>query len=190
MNNVQELEKLNENLKSCTKCSGLVQNRRNVVIYRGNPSAKIMLIGQNPGEQEDLQGIPFVGRSGKYLDKLLIKIGFDLEKDVYITNTVKCLTPNNREPSIRETINCRDYLENQIKIIDPSLIITMGKVAGNWMCVSKFISYFEMNDFHYGYPNWLPIYHPRYLITRKEDTYQAYKAIKKALKRVKENERI
>lgn len=184
MNNVQKLEKLNKKIKICTKCPDLVQSRSNTVIYRGNPDAKIMLIGESSGVEEDQQGISFVGSSGKYLNTLLEKIGLDTEKDIFISNTIKCHPKGNRNPSTIETIKCGEYLDEQIKIIDPLLVITLGRIAGKWMSLFRLIYYYKMNTIYHGYPNWLPIYHPRYLSDKKEETYQAYKIIKEALKRV------
>lgn len=126
-------KKLLEELKQkCAKCEAceLHKTRTNVVFADGNPqSAKIILIGEAPGENEDLQGIPFVGRAGKLLNEFLEKAGISRDKDLYIINTVKCRPPKNRVPSEKEKQACRNFLLSQIEIIDPEIILLCGATA-------------------------------------------------------------
>ena len=121
-----------ENLKSdclkCTKCS-LCETRTNVVFGYGNPNAEIMFIGEGPGEQEDLQAKPFVGRSGKLLDAMLEKIGLSREKNIYIGNMVKCRPPKNRDPLPQEQELCIDWLRNQLLLLNPKIIVAVGRIA-------------------------------------------------------------
>ncbi len=122
---------MEEEIKRCKRCN-LHKNRRNAVPGEGDISSGIMLIGEAPGYHEDVQGRPFVGAAGKFLNELLQLIGIKRE-DVYITNVVKCRPPNNREPNEDEIKACSKYLEKQISIIRPKIIITLGNVAKNYI---------------------------------------------------------
>ncbi|PTD94002.1 uracil-DNA glycosylase [archaeon SCG-AAA382B04] len=114
-------------IKNCTKCS-LSENRNNIVVGEGKTNADILLIGEAPGKREDEKGRPFVGRAGETLTELLNHIGLKRE-DIYITNIVKCKPPSNRNPKPEEMEACEQYLKQQIEIINPSIIISVGKVA-------------------------------------------------------------
>src|SRR6202453_2827906 len=125
-------EKLFSELKSegpsCTKCP-LASGRTQVVFGVGNPDADLMFVGEGPGRDEDLAGEPFVGRSGKLLDKLMIQeIGID-RSSCYIANVVKCRPPNNRDPLPDEIAACRPWLESQLELIDPKVVVTLGNFA-------------------------------------------------------------
>lgn len=124
---MSNLAALRERCASCHACP-LGDTRTNLVFGTGNEHAKLMFIGEGPGEQEDLQGIPFVGRAGQLLDSMLQM--FELErKDVYIANIVKCRPPQNRDPLPQERDACYPWLEEQIRIIDPKLIVCLGRIA-------------------------------------------------------------
>jgi len=112
----------------CRRC-GLAEGRQQVVVARGNPEARLMVIGEAPGAQEDAEGLPFVGRSGRLLDQLLAAAGLDPAADVYICNGVKCRPPNNRKPTAVEMASCRPWLEQQIAAVDPPLIVLLGASA-------------------------------------------------------------
>lgn len=114
--------------KECKKC-GLCQNRHNVVVGVGNPEAKIMFIGEGPGENEDLQGEPFVGRAGQLLDKMLKAVDLDRHSNIYIANIVKCRPPHNRDPKPEEQDICINWLRNQVKLIKPEIIVCLGRIA-------------------------------------------------------------
>lgn len=120
--NFQEFEQA---VIKCTNCR-LCEGRTNVVPGEGNPRAEIMLIGEGPGKNEDEQGRPFVGAAGKLLDEMIASIGLRRE-DVYIANVVKCRPPNNRDPLPDEVEACWPWLEQQIKIIKPKIIVTLGR---------------------------------------------------------------
>lgn len=123
----KDFAKINEEILVCTKCP-LAKSRTNAVPGAGNIRAKIFLLGEAPGQEEDLQKMPFVGRSGKILDRLLL--GRRLKRqDLYITNTVKCRPPKNRPPKQSEINTCKPYLLRQLNIIRPKLIITLGTYA-------------------------------------------------------------
>lgn len=114
---------------SCKRCR-LCEKRKNVVFGVGNRQAKVMFIGEGPGEQEDIQGEPFVGRAGQLLDKMLYAVDLDRHKNVYITNIVKCRPPMNRDPQDDEQDSCIGYLRDQTRLIRPKIIVTLGRIAG------------------------------------------------------------
>ena len=123
----QRLNNLHLQYSTCTKCP-LHKNRHKFVYGEGNPNAIAMLIGEGPGEQEDLQGKPFVGAAGKLLDKMLAAINLN-RSEIYITNIVKCRPPGNRNPELEERLACLPYLLEQINIIQPKILLIMGLVA-------------------------------------------------------------
>lgn len=123
----QTWEQLEAACNNCTKCK-LCTNRHNVVIGTGNKNAKVMFIGEGPGADEDIQGIPFVGKAGKLMDKAFEGVGIKRE-DVYIANIVKCRPPNNRNPEYEEADACKEYLVSQIKLVNPEIIVLLGSVA-------------------------------------------------------------
>ena len=114
--------------KACEKCE-LCQTRTHVVFGMGNPQSDILFIGEGPGENEDLEGLPFVGRSGQLLDKMLAAIDLDRNKNIYIANIVKCRPPKNRDPLPEEQEACIDWLRNQVMIMRPKIIVCLGRIA-------------------------------------------------------------
>ncbi len=125
----ENMEDLKDAINNCNKCK-LCKNRKNIVFGVGNENAKIMFIGEGPGADEDLKGIPFVGKAGKLMDKAFLALGIKRE-DVYIANIVKCRPPNNRDPEPDEVAGCINYLRNQVMIIKPKIIVLLGRVALN-----------------------------------------------------------
>lgn len=121
------LDELHQQILTCTRCP-LHQNRTHAVPGEGNPKAKVMFIGEAPGEQEDAQGRPFVGPAGRFLNELLALAGLSRE-EVFITNVVKCRPPNNRTPANEEIAACRPYLEAQIALIRPAVVCLLGSAA-------------------------------------------------------------
>lgn len=126
MSTWQEIE---EKCLRCTNCR-LCENRKHVVFGVGKPNARVMFIGEGPGEQEDIKGEPFVGRAGQLLDKMLYAVDLDRHKNVYITNIVKCRPPKNRDPQEDEQESCIGYLREQTRLIRPKIIVTLGRIAG------------------------------------------------------------
>lgn len=125
----KELKELEVKASSCTLC-GLADGRTNVVFGRGNENADLMLIGEGPGADEDEQGLPFVGRAGRLLTKVLAEeMGPNAESEIYIANMVKCRPPNNRAPLVEEVETCSQYLQKQIALIAPKIIMTLGNSA-------------------------------------------------------------
>ena len=125
---INDMLELERECKNCEKCK-LCQTRTNVVFGVGNPEADIMFIGEGPGENEDLQGEPFVGRGGQLLDKMLKAVDLDRKKNIYIANIVKCRPPKNRDPEQDETETCIKYLREQVKLIDPEFIVCLGRIT-------------------------------------------------------------
>jgi DNA polymerase len=123
-------ETLKTEILACQKC-GLAATRQHVVFGEGNPEGGILVIGEGPGAEEDKTGRPFVGRSGKLLDKILASAGFSREQHVFIANIVKCRPPNNRAPLPEERTACVPYLHQQIELFDPKIIILLGATALN-----------------------------------------------------------
>lgn len=122
-----ELRKLAEQAAVCVEC-GLAETRTNVVFGVGSPTADLMFIGEAPGRNEDLQGEPFVGAAGRLLDRLAGEVGIDRD-DVYIANVLKCRPPENRDPREEEIAACKGYLAQQITLIDPAVVMTLGNFA-------------------------------------------------------------
>ncbi|MCL5780597.1 MAG: uracil-DNA glycosylase [Firmicutes bacterium] len=121
------LEQLALDMQHCTRC-GLAEGRNKLVFGMGNPGARLMLIGEGPGKDEDEQGLPFVGRAGQLLDRVLAAINLT-RQEVYIANIVKCRPPNNRVPSRAEAVACLPYLYRQIELIKPGIIVLLGNTA-------------------------------------------------------------
>jgi len=182
-----------DQLKSeCLKCSvcKLAEKRTQVVFADGDANCDIMMIGEAPGADEDAQGIPFVGRAGKLLTKIIESVGFVRGKDVYITNMCKCRPPENRNPSSEEVNACRHWLEDQIKVLQPKIIVLVGAVALNGILGDKYkITKARGQWFEYDGIDTTVIFHPSYLLRNplndvgkpKWLTWQDMKAIKSAL---------
>lgn len=179
---VLRLQTLDENqVRGCTKCR-LHETRTNTVFGEGNPEARIMFIGEGPGETEDLQGRPFVGKAGQLLDRMIRAMGLN-RSDVYICNIVKCRPPNNREPAPDEVATCTPYLLEQIEIVRPEVIITLGRPATQFILQSKL----AMNRLRGQWHLWrgisiMPTYHPAYLL--RNYTEQTRGAVWSDLKQV------
>ncbi len=125
---MSQLENLRNECLNCNRCP-LREGARQVVFGVGNENADIMFVGEGPGEQEDIQGEPFVGRSGRLLDKYLELVGLDRNENIYIANIVKCRPENNRDPKPEEQEICIDWLRQQVKIIKPKVIVCLGRIA-------------------------------------------------------------
>lgn len=125
---LEAMEQLRESALKCEKCE-LCKTRTNVVFGVGNEHARVMFVGEGPGQNEDLKGEPFVGRAGELLDKMLIASGFSRQTNIYIANMVKCRPPENRDPTPQEVESCIGYLRDQFKLIKPKYIVCLGRVA-------------------------------------------------------------
>ncbi len=127
VNTTEELRRLAEQASSCTAC-GLAATRTHVVFGDGTTGARVMFVGEGPGRNEDLQGLPFVGAAGQLLNRLLSEIGLE-RSDAYIANVVKCRPPGNRDPRPDEIAACKGYLADQIRLVDPMVVMTLGNFA-------------------------------------------------------------
>lgn len=125
---IEKWEDLQSECLKCEKCE-LSKTRTQVVFGAGAPDAKVLFIGEGPGEQEDLTGVPFVGRGGKLLDKFLDYIELDREKDIFIANIVKCRPPKNRDPLPAEQEICIEWLRDQVRLMRPAIIVCLGRIA-------------------------------------------------------------
>lgn len=121
-------EALQKNCTDCTRCD-LCKTRTNVVFGVGSKDAEVLFIGEGPGENEDIQGEPFVGRAGKLLDKMLYAVDLDRHKNIYIANIVKCRPPKNRDPLEEEQEECIKWLREQTRLIRPKIIVCLGRIA-------------------------------------------------------------
>lgn len=177
----------------CNQCQNceLFKKRTNIVFSDGNANAPIILIGEAPGADEDAKGIPFVGRAGKYLTELIKEAGLSREKDFYICNTVKCRPPENREPAIEEISACSKYLEAQINLVRPKLIVLCGSVAAKEF-LGKDIKITQVRGKRFTVAGKIPatvILHPSYLLRNHSEepnsprwlTKQDLRSIKKFL---------
>ena len=162
---IEELEKIREKCLSCEKCP-LGKTRTNIVFSGGIPNHKLMLIGEAPGYYEDQKGEPFVGKAGQLLDKIFASVGLSRQKDVYICNTLKCRPPENRDPLPEEKAACKEYLDAQIEILKPRIILLCGRVAvksllGTTQGITKIRGkWFEGPHMS----KMMPIFHPSYLL--------------------------
>ena len=172
---------------SCTKCS-LSTGRTNVVFGRGNPKAKILIIGEGPGQQEDEQGLAFVGRAGKMLNKSFLSVGIDTNEDCYISNIVKCRPPNNRKPKSIEIEKCMPWLDSQIELIKPKVIVLAGSTAvQSYLNINQPISKIRGKWITRKSIKYMPIFHPSYLLRNSSNekgkpkwlTIQDLKKVKK-----------
>lgn len=160
-----DLEEVRQMCEYCDKCE-LCKTRTNIVFSGGVPNHKMMLIGEAPGYYEDQKGEPFVGKAGQLLDKIFESVGLSRKKDVYICNTLKCRPPDNRDPLPEEKEACRAYLDAQIEILKPRIILLCGKVALSSMLntatgITKVRG--KWFDGPFG-SKMMPIFHPSYLL--------------------------
>ena len=175
--------KLNEyfsSINNCMKCS-LGKNRKNFVFGMGNPDSNIVFVGEAPGKEEDRQGLPFVGRSGKLLDKILAAINLTRD-DVYILNVLKCRPPENRDPSREEIELCEQYLKEQLRIIKPKLIVALGRISAMTLLKTKTSLSDLRNSIHkYEDIDFLVTYHPAALLRNpnlKKFAWEDFKLIR------------
>lgn len=188
----EQLNQLVAQIKVCQKCN-LCSSRTNTVPGDGNPSADIVFVGEGPGKSEDEKGLPFVGAAGRILNSMLEKINLQRES-VFITNIVKCRPPQNRDPEVKEKNTCYPYLEKQIEIINPALIITLGRHSMEYFLPEQKISEVHGVAKIKIWPNGkrqviYPLYHPAVALynpgTRKtllEDFYKIPYLIKEIRK--------
>lgn len=180
------MEELNRRCLDCHACS-LGDTRTNLVFGVGNTSADVMFVGEGPGEQEDLQGVPFVGRAGRLLDDMLSMIDLDRGR-VYIANIVKCRPPKNRDPLPEEEDACRPWLREQIDIVDPRIIICLGRISATELISADFrITRQHGQWFDIDGRRYTAIYHPSALlrdVSKRPETFADLRGIRSEIKRL------
>lgn len=178
---VRDLDSLRLEVSQCTSCD-LSKTRRNVVFGSGNPKASLMFIGEAPGQEEDAQGLPFVGRAGQLLTKIIEAMGLK-RQDVYIANVLKCRPPNNRAPLPTEILACAENVRRQVEMINPKAICTLGKFATQTLLrterpISSLRGIFQEYN---GIPV-MPTFHPAYLLRNPQDKKLVWEDMKKVMK--------
>lgn len=180
-------EELRNSCLNCTRC-GLCETRKNVVFGVGNPDADIMLIGEGPGEQEDLQGQPFVGPAGKLLDDMLSIIDLDRTKNCYIANIVKCRPPRNRDPLETEQDACIDFLQGQIALIQPKIIVCLGRISAMRLINPEYRITKEHGQWVERNGVWMTaIYHPSALlrdVSKRPETFSDLLSIRSKIREI------
>jgi len=157
-------DELSSHCQSCERC-GLAATRQQVVVGRGNPKARVLLIGEAPGQQEDERGEPFVGRAGQLLEKLLAEAGLDSTRDLYIANVIKCRPPQNRKPTRTEIEHCLPWLHQQLALLDPPFVVLAGATALQAMLgIKGGISQLRGQWIEQQGRAYLPVFHPSYLL--------------------------
>ena len=184
---IAELEKINQSIFSCHKCL-LSQTRHTPVPGQGHPQAKIIFVGEAPGRDEDLQGLPFVGRAGQLLTKIIESIGLT-RQEVFICNVLKCRPPNNRAPAPDEVVNCSPFLKRQIELIKPKIICALGNHACQALLrTEKGISQLRGTFQEYEGTPVLCTYHPAYLLRNPSEKRKVWEDMKKIRNFLQETE--
>ncbi len=179
-----ELKELENMVLNCHLCN-LSKSRKNSVFGDGNPHAKIMFIGEAPGREEDIQAKPFVGRSGELLTKMIENVLGIKREEIYITNIVKCRPPQNRDPEIEEVESCKPYLLKQIEIINPKIIVTLGRIAFKYLLNNDTpITKARGTLYSFKGIKVIPTFHPSFLLrnpSKKKEAFIDLKFIKEFL---------
>jgi len=175
---------LREEIGDCRRCK-LSQKRTHIVFGEGNPDARLMFIGEAPGREEDVQARPFVGEAGMLLTRLIEKMGLKRE-DVYIANVVKCRPPMNRDPEKDEIQQCREFLERQIDIIRPDIIMSLGRIAASTLMGNERLKITAIRGkiFDYRGTPLVPTFHPAYLMRNPKDKWLTWSDAQKVLERL------
>ena len=180
---VDALEPLARAAEKCTLCR-LAEQRRSVVFGEGDPRAAVMFIGEGPGADEDRTGRPFVGQAGQLLDRMIFAMGFE-RSQVYITNIVKCRPPGNRDPKDDEVVPCAPYLDQQIELIAPKVLVALGKPASHRLTgTKKPISALRGRWLSYRGVPLMPLFHPAYMLRTPSAKREAWEDLKKIKQRL------
>jgi uracil-DNA glycosylase family 4 len=178
---VWTLQAIREDIGDCTRCKLHTLGRRQVVFGVGNPDAELMFVGEAPGADEDIQGIPFVGRAGQLLTKMIQAMGFSRDQ-VYIANVVKCRPPENRNPEADEIASCEPFLFRQIETIKPTVIIALGSFAARTLLrTQEPISRLRGRVYDYHGAKLIPTFHPSFLLRSPNQKKYAWDDLKVAL---------
>jgi len=179
------LDKLREEIGECQRCK-LSKGRKHVVFGEGNPEAALMFIGEAPGKEEDIQARPFVGDAGKLLTRMIEKMGLARE-DVYIGNIVKCRPPLNRDPEEDEMKTCAPFIDRQIEIISPMVIVSLGRISAQTLIATKIpISKLRGKFYEYKGIPLMPTFHPAYLLRNPKDKWLVWEDMQRVLELLKE----
>ncbi len=180
----ETLEAIRDDLGPCVRCKLHRLGRRQIVFGVGNPHADLMFVGEAPGHDEDVQGIPFVGRAGQLLTKIIEAISLSRD-DVYIANVIKCRPPENRNPEPDEVDTCEPFLSRQVQAVGPKVIVALGTFAAQTLLKTKDpISRLRGRVFMYGNARVVPTFHPAYLLRspeRKRDVWEDMKKVRSML---------
>lgn len=179
------LDTLKKEVLACRECD-LYKTRTNVVFGTGDPNARLMFVGEAPGEEEDKQGLPFVGRAGQLLTKIIEAMGIKRE-NVYIANILKCRPPNNRAPLPAEIIACQNNVKRQVEIIKPRVICTLGKFASQTLLKTETpISALRGIFREYNGIKVMPTFHPAYLLRNPDEKKIVWADMKKVMRELEQ----
>jgi uracil-DNA glycosylase family 4 len=182
------LKALREEIGDCRRCK-LAAGRKNIVFGEGNPDARLMFVGEGPGREEDLQARPFVGDAGMLLTRLIEKMGFKRE-EVYIANIVKCRPPMNRDPERDEIESCRGFVERQIEIISPTVIISLGRISSQTLLGNATLKMTAVRGHFFDYRGipLMPTFHPAYLRRNPKDKWLTWSDAQMVLDKLRDTE--
>jgi len=182
-NNEEQLKKVSQEMADCQLCP-LSKTRQNLVFGDGNPNAQIVFVGEAPGADEDQQGLPFVGKAGQLLTKIIEAMGIK-RKDVYICNILKCRPPDNRNPLPEEISFCEPFLKKQLQAISPKVICALGKFAAQTLLKTDISISLLRGRFHtYNGIKLMPTYHPAYLLRNPSAKKQVWEDVQMIMKEV------
>ncbi len=174
------LERIRADIGDCTRCR-LHKHRSNIVFGVGNPKAELVFVGEGPGHDEDVQGIPFVGRAGRLLTQMIEAMGLRRE-DVYICNVIKCRPPENRNPEKDEIATCSPFLLRQLAAIAPKVVVCLGNIAAQTLLgTNRSISHFRGQWFDYRGSRLIATYHPAYLLRNPAAKGDVWNDLKKVM---------
>lgn len=185
-----DMDTLKAECLACTRCE-LCATRTNVVFGQGVPDAEVLFVGEGPGQSEDEQGLPFVGRSGQLLDKYLFAIDLDRKKNCYIANIVKCRPPHNRDPLETEQDACIGYLRNQVALVKPKIIVCLGRIAAKRLIDADYRITRQHGQWVERNGVWMTaIYHPSALlrdVSKRPETFDDLLAIRAKIREIDAN---
>ena len=185
-----DMDTLKAECLACTRCE-LCTTRTNVVFGQGAPDAEVLFVGEGPGQSEDEQGLPFVGRSGQLLDKYLFAIDLDRSKNCYIANIVKCRPPHNRDPLETEQDACIGYLRNQVALVKPKIIVCLGRIAAKRLIDADYRITRQHGQWVERNGVWMTaIYHPSALlrdVSKRPETFDDLLAIRAKIREIGAN---
>jgi DNA polymerase len=182
-NNEEQLKKVSQEMVNCQLCQ-LSKTRHNIVFGEGNPNAQIVFVGEAPGADEDQQGLPFVGKAGQLLTKIIEAMGIK-RKDVYICNILKCRPPENRNPLPEEITFCEPFLKKQLQAISPKVICALGAVAAKALLKTDVTISLLRGRFHtYNGMKLMPTYHPAYLLRNPSAKKQVWEDVQMIMKEI------